>query len=410
MMIKLAFKNLLRNKKRSLLSGFAIFIAAFVVTVIFAFEQGMITDILENTKAHVTGDIQIRTKLYNEYERVLPLQYSITKVDELKTEILKQSGVERIETLSSYPVMIYKEESLETATATGLDLSLTKYFENKKFTLLEGTLLKEGTKEVLITSKFQEKLGLSVGDKFTFITKTANQSSNGSTFHIVGVGDFSDSDLNTSQFFVDNETLMKVAHLEDSALSLLVFAKPKTSLTTLQKTLKNSIDNKDLLDIRVWDEVSLIYQFYKVMDLMYFLFCLFFFVLAATTIFNTMMISTIERKKEIATLKALGYSQRTILNLFLSENAILGFIATTIGLILGFIVNQVLFTIGLDMALMGGDAIKGMSLSNMVYPQMGFQYYLLILISGVFICLLAALFPVKKGIKTEVATALRTTL
>ena len=84
--------------------------------------------------------------------------------------------------------------------------------------------------------------------------------------------------------------------------------------------------------------------------------------------------------------------------------------ATTIGLILGFIVNQVLFTIGLDMALMGGDAIKGMSLSNMVYPQMGFQYYLLILISGVFICLLAALFPVKKGIKTEVATALRTTL
>ncbi|MBN1698624.1 MAG: ABC transporter permease [Spirochaetales bacterium] len=91
----IAFRNILRNKRRSVLSGVAIAIVAMMITVLLSLYTGIGKDMKDNVFSYFTGHIRIRHNKYNENEELIPLQFGIDNY----TAVM--AGTENIDTVKA---------------------------------------------------------------------------------------------------------------------------------------------------------------------------------------------------------------------------------------------------------------------------------------------------------------------
>ncbi|MFA6845328.1 MAG: FtsX-like permease family protein [Sphaerochaetaceae bacterium] len=402
MTLSLAYRNILRNKRRSILSGLAIFIAAIVLCLTVAFQEGMINDMVENIKNHVTGNVLIRNKEYGEHERIMPLQFNIPKVGDVIAKLESIPNVERATPKTSIPVQLYREGKTQNAQAVGIDFATSGFFNQKGTTLVEGTLAKEGTKECVITKTLADKYSLALGDKFTFLSKTATSGSNGMTVTICGIARFQDSDVEGTSFFLPYDTLGRMLRMGDGSLEIQVFTTKENMASRIEESLQRSD-----LEIRNWTEASIIIKMLQFTKLIYLFFEIIFFLLASTVIFNTTMMSVQERNKEIGTMVALGYSKRQVMFLFLEESAILSFFASLSGSLVAYVLISFMHAVGFDLNAMGGAAVNGMNFSSWIYPWLSYKGYLSIILLGTGIAVLTCTIPARRILKMEPAVALR---
>ncbi|MCK5008629.1 MAG: ABC transporter permease, partial [Spirochaetales bacterium] len=74
---RIAFRNIRRNKRRSLLSGTAITVATMFITFMFSLIAGMLGDFESNLVRYVSGHVRIRNVEYDENEELNPLHLSV---------------------------------------------------------------------------------------------------------------------------------------------------------------------------------------------------------------------------------------------------------------------------------------------------------------------------------------------
>ena len=160
------------------------------------------------------------------------------------------------------------------------------------------------------------------------------------------------------------------------------------------------------LNIVPWYEVSGFYGFIKMAGVIFLVYSLIFFLLASTVIFNTMMMSVLERKKEIGTLAALGMGKTRIVALFLSEATLIALVGTGAGLAIGGSLVAFWSHFGFDLEAMYGTDIKGLGYSKLIYPALETGQYFLIFVTGIVISLAASYLPARMASKIEPAEAL----
>ncbi|MDC7237600.1 MAG: FtsX-like permease family protein [Sphaerochaetaceae bacterium] len=397
-MFKLAWKNILRNKRRSILSASAIFLAVVFVSAMLSLYQGMIMDMQENIINHQLGNINIKTKLYVENERILPLQFYIKNVDEKIEDINSIPGVEFATAVTKIPAMTFLGDESYNVSIYGVD------FENSRF--FDAGILNAGDfpsleNQVLISSKLAQEMNIGVNDSFTFLSKTAIGGSNALGVTVSGIYSSNDMDMNNLNFYISNDKLSTTLRMVNGATEILVYTDNQ-----LQKSVVEDKLNDSTLYVADWKDDSLIGQMIDLVKVIYGIIQVIFLLFASTIILNTTMMSIIERKREIATLVALGYNPHWIRRLFLFETALLTFIASVFGAIVGAIFISILNKTGLDMIAMGGGSVSGYSMSSYIYPFLPFENFVYLILIAIAISTLTCFFPTKRVLKIEPAKAL----
>ena len=126
-----------------------------------------------------------------------------------------------------------------------------------------------------------------------------------------------------------------------------------------------------------------------------------------TLVFNTMMMSTLERRKEISTMIALGFSRSYVMALFIVEGLIIALVSSVLSAIISFIVISVFGRIGLDLTPFGADAVDGWGFPNVLYPHLKAYWYFIVVSGEVLVSVLASYLATKRVRRIEVAEALR---
>ncbi len=122
---------------------------------------------------------------------------------------------------------------------------------------------------------------------------------------------------------------------------------------------------------------------------------------AGIGIMNIMIVSLIERTREIGILKALGMKSRTVLSIFLCESAIIGLIGAVLGVVLGWgLANVVSLFLGKG-GLIGGSA--GFDIIPILTPDV----LVLAMVFGIGVSVLFALYPAWRASKLKPVDALR---
>jgi len=123
---------------------------------------------------------------------------------------------------------------------------------------------------------------------------------------------------------------------------------------------------------------------------------------AGIGIMNIMIVSLIERTREIGILKALGMKSRTVLTIFLGESVIIGFIGAIIGILSGWALANVTASV-----LGEGGVIGGGSGAFSITPILTPEVILGSLAFGIGVSVIFALYPAWRASKLKPVDALR---
>jgi ABC-type lipoprotein release transport system permease subunit len=132
---------------------------------------------------------------------------------------------------------------------------------------------------------------------------------------------------------------------------------------------------------------------------------LFILAIAAVGIINTMLISVLEKRREIGTLKALGMQDNEARNLFVFEGLAIGLIGSIIGAILGTFMNLYFVVKGIDYGNLAGKEYAFLGVIKSTWP---IGAYFISMFLATSLSVLASYYPAKKVMKMQPVDCLRT--
>ena len=418
-----AWKNLWRNRGRTILSASAIAMSSFVVLFVISFEEGFIGDMTNNLTSNVSGDIRVMRREYVENERVTPLQFYIEHTAEIVEALEADPLVSMATPKTEFGVSVYRGGEQIPARAIGVDMKKSRLVNGRNSKLDSGALPAPGKNELLIATGFARETGINTGDRITILTRTASSGTNGRTFTVTGILSVADTAYRNRALFMDIERAGDFLRMGSDALQIQVFlaSGPTTRLDKTAQAIAERLasrleaanlpfttaDSRHILDIRPWYAINSTFSFFKIAKVLYLFIGAIFYFLAGTVIINTTMMSVLERRKEIGTLAALGMEKARIMALFLAESLWIALIGTFSGAAAGLAGIAVLGTVGLDFQKMGGASVASLSASEIIYPSVDPVTVAAVLALGVAIAVASCILPARMAARVEPAEALR---
>jgi putative ABC transport system permease protein len=244
-------------------------------------------------------------------------------------------------------------------------------------------------------------LDLKVGSDVVAFTNTVDGQMNALDLEVFQLFDTPSEALNDKMMRVPLKFAQNLYDTEGvDRVAVLLDTHENTELvrSEIQRLLS---EQESQFEIMTWEEMSQWYKTVKEMfDVIFAFLFIIVFIIVVTSVINTMSMAVIERTREIGTLRALGLKRRGVTSLFAAESFLLGLFGTVVGLIITFLSSSAIDIIRptwMPPAISKRVPIMVLLSSN----QMLFSFVFLILL-----CLAASLLPARRAARQNVVDAL----
>jgi lipoprotein-releasing system permease protein len=243
--------------------------------------------------------------------------------------------------------------------------------------------------DVLIGSDLANDLGLRLGDKLTLKAAVGTAV----VLFVAGIFDFGNQGQNKGSVYVALRTAQSLTGLPGGVTSLWVkVAAPFEAETTAQQIAAQP-------GIKVESWIATNAEFFKALSgqtLSFFIIRLFVGLTAALGIASVLVVSVVQKSKEIGILRATGTTRGQILGVFLTQGAILGLLGSLFGSLMGwgFLI-----------------AWRGFAVNDQGVPfftlEAGPLLYFYVALGATLVGVLSALFPAQRAARLDPAVAIR---
>jgi putative ABC transport system permease protein len=346
MLIKIAFLNLLRNYRRSLVGLLTV---GFGVTALFLFDgfnKGVMRQYKDNTIHAKYGHGQINTKGYREQIFEKPWEHWIENPEVLMQELAKVPGVSHVFPRIDFPAMLQAGELNVAGRGLAVDGHAEADFFNT-MNVIEGQTLRDEPNGIILGQGLARALAVKPGDRVTLLTNTIHGSLNGADFILVGIFQTGLKELDDSHFRVQRSAagpLLDTDRVESIALGL----HHDQDWPEVAQIIR---DRHPELDLTSFAELDKVYYQHAVdwLGQQFVVIQWIIILIVALGIGNTMAFTVLERTTEIGHLRANGESARDVLMLLLWEGTLIGLIGSILGILLGWLLNMTLLKEGILM-------------------------------------------------------------
>jgi putative ABC transport system permease protein len=402
-----AARNILRNKRRSVLSGVAIAVAAMAITLLFSLLAGMKADLSYNLQTYVSGEVRIRNPRFTEHEMLNPLHLALDAPEELIEAAAATEGVSSVAPRIRFPGSIFIGDQSHHGIGLGVDFARERAFADIDTRLVAGRIPRPDERGAVLGAGLAEELGLGLGDTFTVLTQTAQRGSNAMTFEVTGLARFPVSAITQSHFLVPLEVAQYFLRMPEQVTELLVKSAAGTTAGELAAGLESALAgvSRTELNAVAWTELQTSYAFIEIADVAYGFIALFFFVLGSSVIVNTTMMVIYERTREIGTLSAMGMEGGQLIRMFFLEAAMIAAAGAAAGVVLGIGITIPLSTFGIDFS----ASFQGLDfeMSQILYPKLNLRSTVFVFVYSVAVAAVASLVPSRRAARVSPAEALR---
>jgi putative ABC transport system permease protein len=405
--IKLAIRNIIRNKRRSFVTMLAIGVGFAAINLFYGYIHNAYRGLrIMAVQAEGLGHLRINKAGWQEKGKLQPEKYMFSKEDTEKIIklVTEEKGVILATPQSQVTGIVTNGIASTVFIAQGIVPQDDKIIRGtwSAFRPVKGKELDDQKKYgVEIAQDLARYLNLTVGKDGVVMASTINGQMNALDIQVMGVYD-TGSDFSNDKymrFTYDFSQSLLDTHSAERVVVLLKDWQMTEQMRVhlLQKLKAAGID----CEIRTWKELSLSYLKTKSMlDMMFFFLFTIVLVIVVMTTVNTMGMAIMERTREIGTLRALGLKRRGVSLLFSIEGALLG----VLGSIMGFILFLCVWTyIRLFPPQYTPPGIStSMSLTVGFVPQA----LLTMMLALVLLSLLAAIIPARRAARQNIVDAL----
>ncbi len=401
-LLRLALRNLTRNKRRTLLTALAIVFGAMAIVLLQGFVNGFIRNNIEAIVLSKLGAVQVFRKGYLGSDD--PLKKSMPHDLVLMERIRKVPGVVEVAPRISFDGMVSNgaESTMFVATAIDPALEYRVCPERKKRVARDSKpLAPEQTGMTLIGKTLSESLKADKGSTLVMQAAGPHASTNALDVEVSGflptLNLIESKRMATVQVGFAQELLRMKGQVTEYAVGVQNLEHMNDVASRLRSELG------DEFQVTTWEELDPATRT-RVSSLGYVLLFIaaVLFLLVATGIVNTMMMSVYERVREIGTMLAVGVRRWQVTVLFLLEAASLGLSSSVFGSLFGYAVVQWLGSRGIPMKPPGGDLLW-------TYPHVQPSFLLVVIGFSVTGAIVSALYPAYKASRLSPTDALRAT-
>gem|GEM_PF-373514 len=340
MLFKMAFRNVLRNKRRSILTAVGIIIAVMLIIYAQGFITGMVDSMIENTALIKSGHVRIVTPEYLRRQKLSPLEEAVYINPELEEMVDGTPEVQAFTYRIPFGVLLSKDENSKPAFGTAIDVEREKRFldlSGEKY-LVEGSYLQASDEAILIGQGLAEELGFSIGDSLVIITSTAYGSPSGMNLAVKGIVKLGHANLDDNAFYIPLAAAQQLLDLEGRAAEVLVLLDSRDNAEKIASQWQEEAGDAMGLKFIPWQQDDILGFLYVVFNVYWVIYAI-ILLIASATIINTMLMAVFERIKEIGILKAMGMRGNRILWLLTAEASMIGLFGAIIGAVLGVVLT-----------------------------------------------------------------------
>ncbi len=401
--LKLGFRNLMKNRRRTLLTMSAVIIGMAALILANGFVRYSLWGLRESTIQGGVGHFQIYKKGFKEFGEEKPYDYLITGYKKIMRELAGIPGIKLTAPRLNFQGMIFSaEKSTVIMGISGLDEEEKKLMS---FSTLENSRFISDDKpyDIVIGAGAARNISAKIGDSGTIMVAMKDGSINAIDFNIAGIMHSQLSEMENVYALAGLGTIQKLLNTPDSIDTLAVLLQKTEDMEKIEPRIR-AVCDKYGLEYRRWDQLVPMYasakEFYE-SSMRVALIVIFAIVVLAVT--NTMLMVVFERVREIGTIRSLGTTRSMVLQLFISESFILGAAGSFFGIIAGIILAQTINGLGgIPLPPPPGNARSYHGMFSLDFAAMLMYYFMFILVS-----VIASIYPAWKAARLSIADALR---
>ncbi len=409
MIWSIAWRNVWRNKLRSLTIIFAVTIGLFGGIVFYAFALGLMQQRIDSAISNEISNIQIHNPEYLLNEEV---KFTIKNQEAIVSEI---NSIEGIKAVSSRIKAMAMASTAETGTGimlNGIDVENEQKVTTISKQLVEGHYIDSKDRiPIVIGQQLAKKLNARLRSKIVITSANAEGIITYGAFRVVGIYHTENNMFDEVNVFVRKSELAGMLGMsENEANEMAIALNDHEQSMAITELLKNKyaseIENNKLV-IRSWSEiVPSLNAMIEMMNFFSYIFMVIILIALAFGILNTMLMVVMERVKELGMLKAIGMNSKRIFRMIMLETIFLSIIGALVGLVISSLMITYYGHYGFSLESLK-DGYNSMGFSSLVYPHTEIEFYIGTSIMVIITAILASIYPARKALKLNPATAIR---
>src|SRR5574341_146835 len=315
MLTKLAWRNIWRNRRRSLIVLAAIVIGLVTLVLTDGISNGMLKQMLENQIGSHLAHIQIHKKGFNDNKIIQNYLPGPEKVEEIvRTNLAVASYSKRVITFG----IISSASTSSGISLVGVEPAREAEVTKIKPSIVEGTYLSGKQREIVIGKRLAEKLAVEVGDKVVVMASTLDGQIGSDAFRIAGLYETFSSDFDRAFVYIGLEHAQRMLALGDGISEIALLAKNVAQLAQIKAEIARQLGET----YEVMTYAELIPLFVMLLGVIKESLLIFYLIIGIATIFgivNAMLMSVFERIREFGVLIATGMRSAQLFGMILIE-------------------------------------------------------------------------------------------
>lgn len=403
---RLAWRNILRNKRRTLITLAAITAGITAIMLFFGVSNGFHNQWVTNSVRVYSGHVAIYA---HNYRAERNLNRAIADADSILAQVDALPGVVaraprlHLNGLASTP------RSSAVTYIRGADPAAENAITGLSSRIAAGHYLDpEAQGQVVMGYKLAERLQAKLGEKIVLMVQAADGSIGAELFRLQGTFRLGAVDLDRNLAVVHMRDAQQLAAMGSDVTEAVVILDDPARVQTASASLQASLGAN--YDVLTWEDI--LPQAREMIDLSsVFTYVLLAIILSvvALGIANTMLMSIMERTREFGIMRSLGTQPRQIMGLIMLESVLLGSVGTATGITCGALLNFALARTGIDLSNWSGAMELVSSMRPVIYPVLSPGNVLIAAAAAFLATLLAAVYPAWRAGRLRPAEALRST-
>lgn len=402
-LLKLAWRNVLRNRRRSAITISSIAMGLAALTFLWGFIDGMNRQMIENTTRFLAGDVQIHLKGYHDDPT---LDLAIPEASPVLKSVRAEPDVVAASVRLEGKALASRADKSRGVVVVGIAPQ-----EEAKVTVLheaivQGTPLRDDAQGVLIGEKLAEALSLRAGDELVLVGQAYDGSVASGRIPVRGVFRTKIDELDGFVVVMPLTAVREFLAAPGGATAIALRLRDRGALDTVRTRLASRLGER--YEVVGWPTllpmVAVSARFHVVMA---YVVLLVFFVVVAAAVANPVLMAVLERTREFGIMLAVGTSQWRLLRLVLYEAMILGLLGLSVGNALGLGVTALFGRVGINLSAFEAGLRTMPGLADIIYPVVRVDRSVMVSAIVFATACLTSLYPAIKAALLEPVEAIR---
>lgn len=401
--VKLSWRNLLRNRRRTLIAGTAIGIGLAAMIFSDALFAGMQRHMVHSATASYLGEGQVH---HTGFRESFDADKTINNLDAVLATLAATPAVRAHTTRTTAFAMLNSAANTSGVSLVGIVPENERVLSLIDDALVEGAYFdNEDARDIVIGSKLAHLLEVEIGDRVVVTTTQAHTGDLAQEmFRISGVFHTNIDGMDEGMAFVRISRAQEMLGIAGAAHEVaFVFDDPATAADTTLAVWSalSATDNEALSWVELVPQLSTIMEMSKFSIAItgIILFCV-----VALGIINTLFMSLYERMFEFGVLRAVGTRPVVLLRMVLFEAVGLALVSIVLGVAIGGGVSELVGRTGINY---GNMEIAGVTLTDRIYPILMLKQFIVYPAWLLLLTTLVGIYPALHAARIPPAQAMR---